>query len=435
MSPSRLKVAVIGTGISGNTCAYFLSQFHDVDVYESGKYAGGHANTSTIEAFERTFDIDSGFMVFNDRTYPNFVRLLRSLGVADQPSDMSFSVRCEKTQLEYCGSGLNGLFAQRRNLLNGRFLRMVSEIFRFHRIAPTILATQDDQLTLGDYLQQNSFSREFIDHYLVPMGAAIWSARPTKFLEFPARFLVAFFQNHGLLQITNRPQWKTIAGRSRTYVRAMTASFRDRIRLNCPVHSIRRHEDHVVLQAADESPQLYDRVVFATHADQALRILQDATSQESEILGMFPYQSNEAIVHTDQRMLPHRKRAWSSWNYHIPQDPELPVAVTYELNRLQRLDAPGPICVTLNHGEQIAPEKVIQRISYAHPVYSPGSIAAQFRWGEISGKNRTHFCGAYWGNGFHEDGVNSGMAVAKQFGIDTDQCIAASTAGIQPITG
>ncbi len=438
MPLSTRKIAVVGTGISGNVCSFFLSRQRQIDVYEAAGYIGGHAQTSTIQAYGREFDIDTGFMVFNYRTYPNFVRLLNALGVKDQPSDMSFSVRSELLDLEYCGSDLNTLFAQRRNLFSPRFLKMLLDILRFNRTAPALIDSDDDQLSLGEYLQRESFGREFVKHYLVPMGAAIWSARPDKFLEFPARFLVAFLHNHGLLKITDRPQWKTIAGRSKTYVDALTRGFRDQIRLNCPVRRIERHEDHVLLYADDDSPQIYDEVVLATHADQALAILADPTPEEREVLGQFPYQTNEAIVHTDRRLLPKRKRAWASWNYHIPKPDGaegLPVALTYELNRLQRLESPGPVCVTLNHSGAIDEQQIIKRFTYQHPVYSPGAIAAQRRWNEISGVRRTHFCGAYWGNGFHEDGVNSGMAVARQFGIDIDECVAASTKDLHPIAG
>ena len=435
MASGPKKIAVVGTGISGNVCSHFLSRHHQIDIYEAAGYIGGHAQTSTIEAYGREFDIDSGFMVFNYRTYPNFVKLMRSLGVRDQPSDMSFSVRSAQTGLEYCGSDLNTLFAQRRNLLRPGFLKMLLEILRFNRISPALIESDDDEQSLGDYLRQESFSDEFVRHYLVPMGASIWSARPDRFLEFPARFLVAFLKNHGLLQITDRPEWKTIAGRSKTYVDALVREFRDRIRLNSPVQKIERHEDHVTLQVDGQPPQIYDEVVLATHADQSLQILADVTPVERDVLGQFPYQTNEAIVHTDRRLLPKRKLAWASWNYHIPEKEGLPVALTYELNRLQRLEAPGPICVTLNHSGAIDEQQIIKRFTYQHPVYSPGAIAAQRRWHEISGDRRTHFCGAYWGNGFHEDGVNSGMAVARQFGIDIDECVAASTKDLLPIAG
>jgi predicted NAD/FAD-binding protein len=423
-----VRIAIIGAGISGNVCARLLAEDHDVDLYDANGYAGGHTNTVPIEAFGRTIPVDTGFMVFNHRTYPNFTRLLHDLNIESQASDMSFSVRCERSGLEYQGSSLNGLFAQRSNLFRPSFYGMLRDILRFNRESLELLAADDDRLTIGEYLQQNAYSRRFTDHYLIPMGAAIWSARPTQFFDFPARSLVAFFRNHGLLSLRNRPQWRTIPGGARRYVSALLHPLADRLRLNAPVQKVLRSPDHVLVVPQGAMPVAYDRVVFATHADQTLRIIgDDLTDAEREVLGAFSYQRNEAVVHTDSRLLPRRRRAWASWNYHIPKASDQPVGVTYDVNRLQRLGAPEPICVTLNHTDRIDASKIHARIEYYHPVFAPGSMAAQRRHDELNGANRTFFCGAYWGYGFHEDGVNSALAVAKHFGKDLETWKAAST--------
>ena len=304
---------------------------------------------------------------------------------------------------------------------------MLREIFRFNRDAVEILQSYDPQLTLGEYLSHNEYSREFIDHYLVPMAAAIWSARSNKLLEFPAHFLIGFFRNHGLLQVRDRPQWRTITGGARSYVKALIEPFRDWIRTDCPVDSVTRHADHVVVKPRTQAAELFDQVVFASHADETLAMLTDADDTEREILSTFPYQENEAVLHTDCTLLPRRRRAWASWNYHISKQLDFPVAVTYDLSRLQKVDLPSPILLTLNHSDRIDETKVLRRFNYSHPAYGCASIDAQKRHAEISGRQRTHFCGAYWGYGFHEDGVNSALAVAKDFGIGLEACTVAST--------
>lgn len=426
LAPSQ-RIAVIGTGISGNLVARLLASRHDVQVYEANDYIGGHTNTVDVEAFGEHICVDTGFMVFNERTYPNFCRMLQLIGVDSQDSDMSFSVRCERSGLEYQGSSLNGLFAQCGNLVRPSFYRMLRDVFRFNRESVGILHASESRLTLSEYLSQNAYSRQFIDHYLVPMAAAIWSARPNKLLEFPAHFLIGFFRNHGLLQVSNRPQWKTITGGGRSYVASLTGPIQDRIHLSCPIESVTRHADHVVVKPQNESVQIFDQVVFASHADQTIAMLTDADEKELHILSAFPYQENEAVLHTDCSLLPRRKRAWASWNYHISNRIDLPVAVTYDLSRLQQVNLPSPILLTLNHSDQIDPAKVVKRFNYSHPAYGCSSIDAQNRHAEISGRRRTHFCGAYWGYGFHEDGVNSALAVAKHFGIGLEACTVAST--------
>ncbi len=350
-----MRIAIIGAGVSGNVCAHLLNDSHDVMLFESNGYAGGHTNTVDVEAYGRHFTVDTGFMVFNDRTYPNFVRLLAHLGVASQASDMSFSVRCDRTGWEYQGSSLSGLFAQRRNLFRPAFYRMLCDIVRFNRRATEVRDGLDDGLTLGEFLEGHRYGRHLRSHYLLPMTAAIWSAPPSRILEMPARFLFQFFHNHGLLQLTDRPQWRTISGGARRYVKAMLEPLGDRVRLETPIQAVRRFDDHVTVTPRGGSPEVFDAVVFACHSDQALGMLVDPTTQERELLSQFAYQRNVAILHTDASLMPRRPAAWASWNYHVPLDEQGTVAVTYDLNRLQRLGAPGPICVTLNDCERIAP--------------------------------------------------------------------------------
>jgi predicted NAD/FAD-binding protein len=360
------------------------------------------------------WSIDTGFIVFNDWTYPEFIRLMDELGVASQPSAMSFSVRCEKTGLEYNGTSLNTLFAQRRNLVSPSFYRMIFDILRFNREAPGFLESGDDHLRLGDYLLQNGYRQEFRDHYIVPMGAAIWSAAPGDMLDFPARYFIRFFHNHGMLSVDERPQWRVIRGGSHQYVGPLTAAFRDRIRLNSPVTRIRREEHGVWLETPTLPAEHFDAVIVACHSDQALAMLEKPTPAEHEILGAIPYQENEAILHTDASVLPKSRRAWAAWNYHIPRESRDRVAVTYDMNILQGLDAPETFCVSLNYADTIDSKRILKRLTYHHPAYTPAGIAAQQRHGEISGVNHTYYAGAYWGFGFHEDGVKSGLRAATQ---------------------
>ena len=422
-----MRIAVIGAGISGMLAARLLSEDHEVHLFEANDYLGGHTNTIQVEAFDRSYAVDTGFMVFNHRTYPNFVRMLRLLGVAERDSDMSFSVRCLRTGLEYQGSSLGGLFAQRRNLLRPRFYRMLLGVLSFNRKALELVDREDDTATLGEFLDRHGFGKEFTDYYLTPMGASIWSARPQEFREFPARFIVRFFANHGLLTIRGHPQWKTVQGGAIRYVRELTAPLADRVRLSCPVTSVSRHDGHALVTTPSTRGERFDAVVMGAHADQTLRMLTDASPAEREILGAFPYQENEAIVHTDPSLLPTRRRAWASWNYCIPSEPDRSVVLTYNLNRLQGHDSATPILLTLNRAEAVDSTKILRRIVYHHPVYSAAALAAQDRYGEINGKRNTYFCGAYWGYGFHEDGVNSALAVGECFDKRLESCTAAST--------
>jgi predicted NAD/FAD-binding protein len=410
-----MKIAIIGTGISGNVAAYHLSRDHDLTVYEAGDHVGGHTHTHTIDREGKQIAVDSGFIVFNRETYPNFVRLLDELGVQAQATTMGFSVKSERNGLEYSGSGASGLFAQRRNLLRPGFWSMVHDILRFFREAPALLQSWDESLTLGDYLRKNRYGREFIDHYIIPMGAAIWSTDPERMLTFPACYFVRFFRNHGLLGVNDHLQWYVIKGGSRTYVDRLTAPFRGRIRLRCPVVSVRRFPSHVRVRSADGHVENFDHVLIATHSDQALRMLEDASPLEREILGAIPYQRNEAVLHTDHTLLPQTRRAWAAWNYHILARHQDHAALTYNMNILQGLPLKETLCVTLNHTDAIDPDRIIKRMYYDHPLYTPAGVAAQARHAEVNGMHRTWFAGAYWGHGFHEDGVVSALRAIEHF--------------------
>lgn len=413
-----MRIIVVGAGISGMVAAYRLSREHHVTVLEAGDYIGGHTNTVDVACEGRVYPIDTGFIVFNERTYPNFIRLLRALNIPSHPTEMSFSVRCERTGLEYNGTSLNALFAQRRNLLRPSFYRMLRDILRFNREAVDLLEAHDDTLTLGDYLARNRYSPVFVDHYIIPMGAAIWSAVPGAMHRFPARAFVRFFHHHGMLTVNDRPVWRVVTGGSREYVRALTRPYRDHVQLRARVRSIRRAATHVTVsvEQPDGRHQIRaDHVILATHSDQALALLADPTPQEREILGAIPYQENEAVLHTDTALLPRRRLAWASWNYHVLDRSQERVAVTYHMNTLQRLRAPREFCVTLNHTGAITPSAILRRLVYHHPVYTTAALAAQRRHREINGSARTHYCGAYWGFGFHEDGVNSALEVCRAF--------------------
>jgi predicted NAD/FAD-binding protein len=414
-----MRIAIIGSGIAGNVAAHRLHREHDITVFEAGGHAGGHSHTHDIALEGRRYAVDTGFIVFNDRTYPNFLALLEELGVAWQESSMSFSVRDEASGLEYNGTTLDTLFAQRRNIFNPSFLGMVGDILRFNREAPSLLAGADDGLTLGSFLEAGGYRRAFIDHYLVPMGAAIWSTDPQRMLGFPARYFVRFLHNHGMLSINDRPVWRTVQGGSREYVRRLTAPFASRIRLRTPVRGLRRLPNQVLVEL-DGGAERFDCAFLACHSDQALALLRDPTREEREVLGAIGYQENEAVLHTDTRLLPRARRAWAAWNYHVPARQRPRVALTYNMNILQRLDARETLCVTLNHGDAIDPARIVERITYHHPLYTPAAVAAQARQREIN-RNGTYYCGAYWRYGFHEDGVVSALEALRHFRDDIAQ--------------
>ena len=409
-----MKIAIVGTGIAGNVAAYKLRQDHEITVFESGEYVGGHTNTVDVHEGDQDYAVDTGFIVFNDRTYPNFIRLLDEIGQESQASEMSFSVQAQNSGIEYSGSSLNSLFAQRRNILRPPFYRRIRDILRFNSTIVPSVDHLDESQTLGSYLLENNYGHEFVDHYLVPMAAAIWSAEPVSVLGMPVKFLVRFFDNHGLLQVKDRPVWRVIKGGSREYVNKLVAGHRDRVRLNSPVQSIRRVDDRVELHTASGGKEIFDYVFIASHSDQALSLLDDATREEREVLGAIRYQPNEAILHTDDSLMPKRRRAWAAWNYHIPQDSTRHVAVTYNMNILQGLKANNQYLVTLNSDQDIDPGKVIRTVQYEHPIFSRESVAAQQRQADIN-RERTFFCGAYWRNGFHEDGVVSALNALGHF--------------------
>ncbi|MEE4278627.1 MAG: FAD-dependent oxidoreductase [Halieaceae bacterium] len=409
-----MQIAVIGSGISGLACAHYLSARHTVSLFEANRRLGGHTATVNVALGTRRFAVDTGFIVFNDWTYPNFIALMDELGISSKPTSMGFSVRDQDSGLEYAGTNLDALFAQRRNLFSPRFLRMVRDILRFNKesIADLESGRLSDDDTLGAYLTRNGYSEGFKRDYLIAMGSAIWSADCASMLDFPVQFFVRFFKNHGLLSVKNRPQWRTIEGGSREYIAPLCRRFEQRIHTSKAVTRVQRDAAGVNLHFADGEQRRFDQVVIATHSDQALTILDGPSQAEREVLGALPYQSNEVVLHTDVRLLPQNRKTWSSWNYRLGVDSSRAV-LTYNMNILQGLDAPETFCVTLNDTASINPHKILGRFSYDHPVFSLQGMAAQQRWGEINGVNNTWFCGAYWHNGFHEDGVVSALRVAE----------------------
>ncbi len=411
-----MKIAIIGGGISGLTTAHLLCGEHEVTLFEAGDYPGGHTNTLDVTRDGKNYAVDTGFIVFNERTYPNFIKLLDRLRVASQPSMMSFSAVCEESGLQYSATNLDTLFAQRRNLLSLPFWRMLLEIFRFNRASAELYDSSDLSLTLGDYLRASGYSPLFIEKFLIPMGAAVWSADPAQFLTFPAAAFVQFFTNHGMLNAFDQPTWRVVVGGSRQYVAPLTDPFRERIRLSTPVEMVRRLSDRIIVTPRGGEPEVFDHVVLACHSDQALTLLADPSDAERELLGTIPYQKNDTVLHTDSRLLPSIPKARASWNCLLPRRQQDSVVLTYWMNLLQTISAPVDFCVTLNSPEAIDPDSIIRRLVYHHPVYSTAAFEAQKRRDEISGVNRTSYCGAYWSWGFHEDGVKSALAVCRQFG-------------------
>lgn len=410
-----MKVAIIGAGISGLTAAYYLRNNHEVEVLESAERIGGHTATVNVCVDGIDYAIDTGFIVYNDWTYPNFIKLLNELGVKSQPTEMSFSVSCDKSGLEYGGNNLNTLLAQRRNIFRPKFWRMVRDILRFNREAVEDLTEGriDSEATLGQYLQDKGYSRGFIDDYLVPMGCAIWSSSTESMLNFPLLFFVRFFKNHGLLSVNHRPQWRVIAGGSSAYLAPLVNAIGSDIKTGVSIESVKRHANGVTVLFCNGESCEYDQVVFACHSDQALALLAEPSALESQILSAMPYQSNDVVLHTDETLLPKKKLAWSSWNYQLREKNQGRPILTYAMNILQGLESETNFCVTLNDTASIDPSKILGRYQYAHPVFSKESVAASERWSEINNSlSRTWFCGAYWANGFHEDGVVSGKRVA-----------------------
>lgn len=410
----KKRIAVIGTGIAGLLTAEQLCRHHDVVVFEADSRIGGHTHTVDVDGQNGKVAIDTGFIVCNDHSYPGFLALMQRIGVALRPTTMSFSMRCERTGLEYNGGGFNQLFAQRSNLLRPRFWGMLRDILKFHKLAHGFV---DTDASLRDVLQQGGFGKAFSEHYLIPMMAAIWSAEPARLMAMPARFFVRFFANHGMLQVKGRPQWMTVQGGSRSYLTPLSQSFADRIRLQSPVTRVHRALDAVFVQTKGQAAERFDAAVIATHSDQALRMLADASDAERAVLAAIPYQENEVVLHTDTSLLPRRKRAWAAWNYHLHHHESTRATVTYCMNMLQGLAGDVTYNVTLNRSEAIDPSKVLRRFTYHHPVFEAAGVAAQQRMPEINGSHRIWFAGAWTGFGFHEDGVQSALRVASDFGI------------------
>jgi predicted NAD/FAD-binding protein len=415
-----MRIAIVGAGISGLVAAHLLAREHELVIYEAGSYAGGHTNTIRVDTEHHTYHVDTGFIVMNDRNYPNFTRLLSQLRVETQSTNMSFSVKGEEEDFEYAGTP-RGLICQPRNLLSPRFQRMIADLLRFNRELRRLLGREETGESLQDFLVRRRFSEVFIRRLIVPQVSAVWSADPRQISSFPVRFLAEFFANHGMLGFRDRPRWATVAGGSARYVEALTRPLHERIRLDSPVDSITRAEDHVEVTAAGRGgrdSERFDQVVIATHSDQALGLLGDPSQREREVLGAIPYQHNEVVLHTDSTLLPRRRGARAAWNFHLLREPKPLSTVTYYMNHLQRLDADRDFCVTLNRTEAIDPAKIIRTIDYSHPIFTPAGVAAQSQHGAIGGiESRTHYCGAYWGWGFHEDGVLSALRACEPFGV------------------
>lgn len=413
-----MKIAIIGSGISGLTAAYLLQKDHDITVFEANNYIGGHTHTHEISQNNKTWRVDSGFIVYNEKTYPNFIKLLKELKVKVQKTTMGFSVKAPSQNFEYSGGSLNTVFAQRLNLFKPSFLIMLKDILRFNRLAARELSRLDETTTILSFLEKHKFSKPFVENYIIPMGAAIWSTAANKTTEMPAAFYIRFFKNHGLLQIFNRPQWFVIKGGSKSYVEKIIEGFQEKIFLSRSVIKVERGPSEVKIYCDKEpDPILFDKVIFATHSDQALTLLKDPSDDEKSVLEALPYQKNTAIVHTDVSLMPKIKKTWSSWNYLLSGDLKRPVTLTYNMNILQSLDAKPDFLVTLNSLNEINPSKIIKKVDYSHPLFTVDGVHAQKKKSQISGQNNTYYCGAYWGNGFHEDGVNSALDVCKAFGV------------------
>jgi len=408
-----MKIAIIGSGISGTYAAYRLHKQHDITVFEADDRPGGHTNTVDVATEEGDFAIDTGFIVFNERNYPNFIQMLDDLNVDSQRTEMSFSFKCELSGLEYNGRSLSKLFAQRRNLLRPSFYKMILDIMRFNRNSDALL-NAPQSMSMGEYLDTHGYKGPMVEDYLLPMAGAIWSSEPGMMRHFPARQFGRFFMNHGLMQIKDRPHWRTVNGGSREYLKAACALYKDSIRLNAKVEWIQRSSEHVTVKAANQNTEDFDQVIIACHSDQALALLKDPSERETEVLGAIPYQHNDTVLHTDTSLMPKNKNAWAAWNYHRSPEPGSHVSVTYNLTTLQRLNTDTQFLVTLNGTDQIDPSKIIQKIDYEHPVFNLESMSAQEKWQEINGTQRTWYAGAYWGFGFHEDGVKSGLRVVEE---------------------
>ena len=427
-----MRIAIVGSGIAGLASAWLLSKDprHEVVLFEADDRLGGHTHTHDIALGDRRYAIDTGFIVHNPGHYPLLNALFDELGVASQPTTMSFSVRNEADGLEYNATDLDALFCQRRNLLSPRFWGMLRDLMRFYREAPALLDAPDEGPTLGDYLLDGGYGAMFRDLHLVPMASALWSSPSATILSFPAKYLVRFMANHQMLQTRDRPQWRVVRGGSSAYVRALRERWRVQVRLSTPVRTVLRDDDGASV-FTDDGIERFDQLVLACHSDQALMLLGDASDAERSILGAMPYQANDTVLHTDARLLPQRRKAWAAWNAFVPRDPADACTVSYCMNLLQGIDAPEPFVVTLNRTEAIEPAKILRRMRYHHPVYTHASVAAQQRKAEIQGRRRTWFAGAYWGWGFHEDGMRSAVEVANALGVRWSSDLT----GVAPVAG
>jgi predicted NAD/FAD-binding protein len=411
-----MKIAIVGTGISGLTSAYLLSRNHDIHVFEANNYIGGHTNTIQVKEGTRTIPVDTGFIVFNENNYPNLCELFNTLGVESRDSDMSFSVHCEKTGLEYNGTDLNRLFSQRKNVFNPNFLRMLKDIMRFHKHAPEALKENlPDTITVSEFAANYQYSKKFIEYYLVPLGASLWSCPADKFRQFPIKFVLEFLDNHCMLQVNDRPQWKTVVGGSSQYIAPLTKSYSDKIYLNNAVSKVVRKNNKVELFFANGESDIFDEIIMATHADTSRRLVSNLDSEEQGFLDLFEYQNNEAILHTDISVLPKKKRTWASWNYRISTTENRHVEVTYNMNMLQGIDSEHTYNVSLNQSQDIDSDKIIKRILYHHPVFQPGRDFVQTQHYKMIRRRGISYCGAYWGFGFHEDGVRSAVAIGEAY--------------------
>lgn len=419
-----MKIAIVGSGISGMTAAYYLQPHADITLFEKQDRLGGHTATMDITLDGREYQIDTGFIVYNERTYPNFIRLMDELGVKTHKTTMGFSVTQPREQggLEYSGTNIATLFAQKRNLFRLSHWRMLKDIVRFNKMAIQHLKTNqiDPAMTLGDYLDEHNYSAAFRDYYLIPMGSAIWSASTHVMMQFPLQFFIRFFDNHGLLQIKNRPQWYVISGGSKQYIPHLVNNYKDNIKLNCHIEKIERKKDQAILHFEDGSSETFDHLVMACHSDEALALLEKPTEIEQDIIGNIAYQNNEVVLHHDTRLLPRKKTTWSSWNYLLNSTTQERPTLTYNMNILQGIRSPITFCVTLNDTKRIDQDKIIERFQFAHPVFTLDAMKSQNRWPELAkqkihgAKNNTWFAGAYWRNGFHEDGVYSGIRAANE---------------------
>ena len=409
-----MRVAIIGSGISGISAAEYLSEHCEVTVFEKNDKIGGHADTQTIDVDGLQVDVDTGFIVFNPENYPRFTKLLTKYDVPYKDSDMSFAVSNRFSGLEYNATSIGKLFCQRKNIFNLKFYRMISDIKRFYKEAKSLLSEPDNDISLGDYLNQNHYSEYFIDEHIVPMASALWSGKAELILKFPARYLVAFMRNHNMMQISNRPIWKTISGGSRVYLEAIERSSNFKVKLNASIQSVARNDTNLVIKTHDAEDEVFDKVIFACHSDQALKLIETATADEKEILGAIKYQHNDVCLHWDTNLLPRQKKAWASWNVIRSEASKENCTVSYYMNLLQTLDTETPVIVSLNMNDLVDKEKVWRYLEYEHPVYTQQTIEAQKKRHLLQGQLSSYFCGAYWGWGFHEDGARSGLEAAQK---------------------